>query len=229
MKINCLTFSIWAIRIVVGQAWRQDGRISAECLFFTCLWTETNYEAMVRVSKDLGSSQFQSFISFCNMKSGSKIAWNHNKARRNSWTLSLCFFHRSEYEYGFTLIHSSESQAHARGVHVTWMLTPFIKISDVTQSLITGSFRIDQKGDSVTFIVRTFHSTLFLTQRYRNIGNKVTKHTEYLNLGWVVGRIPRVIALFVSRVERGRLGEAAREFLRGKRTCLLHMSLLPNF
>ena len=76
-------------------------------------------------------------------------------------TLSLWFFHRSEYEYGFTVKHSSQSKTHARGVHVTWMLTPFIKIRDVTPSMITGSFRIDQKDDSVTFIVRTFHSTLF--------------------------------------------------------------------
>ena len=81
------------------------------------------------------------------------------KLERRLETLSL-FFHRSEFEYGFTVRHSSQSLAHARGVHVTWMLTPFVKISEVTPSFMTGSFRIEHKGDSVTFIVRTFHWTL---------------------------------------------------------------------
>ncbi|XP_078374347.1 neuropilin-1a-like [Oculina patagonica] len=70
---------------------------------------------------------------------------------------SMTMTHGSEYEYGFTVKHTSESRSNARGVHVTWMLTPFIKIKDVTPSSITGSFRIDQKGDSVTFLIDEIH------------------------------------------------------------------------
>ncbi|KAJ7391350.1 hypothetical protein OS493_018393 [Desmophyllum pertusum] len=66
---------------------------------------------------------------------------------------SMSMTHGSEYEYSFTVQHSSQSQSDARGVHVTWMLTPFIAINQVTPSSTTGSFRIDPKGDSVTFMI----------------------------------------------------------------------------
>ena len=64
---------------------------------------------------------------------------------------SLISFLRSEYEYTFLVKHSPDSQADARGVHVTWMLTPFVKISKITSSSLVGSYRVEQKDDSVTF------------------------------------------------------------------------------
>lgn len=108
---------------------------------------------------------------------------------------------------------------------MTWMLTPFIKISDVTPSLITGSFRIDQKGDSVTFIVRTFHSTLFLIQRYRNIGSKVTQTCRTFDFRLSIWQD----SLREYFCYRGHSGKAAREFSPGERTFFLDITLLTNF
>lgn len=70
---------------------------------------------------------------------------------------SLISFLRSEYEYTFLVKHSPDSQADARGVHVTWMLTPFVKISKVTSSSLVGSYRVEQKDDSVTFKAGLFY------------------------------------------------------------------------
>ncbi|XP_022795203.1 uncharacterized protein LOC111333840 [Stylophora pistillata] len=61
--------------------------------------------------------------------------------------------HGFEYRYTFTVKHSSESRSDARGVHVTWMLTPFLKFKKVDSSLMTGSLRVQQKDDSVTFLI----------------------------------------------------------------------------
>ena len=119
--------------------------------------------------------------------------------------------------------HSSQSLAHARSVHVTWMLTPFIKISEVTPSLMIGSFRIDQKGDSVTFMVRTFHWTLFWL---KNIATLIAKSPK--NTACVAGGIPLVIALF-QRQNRGRLGEAAREFLQEEKDLFVRYYIAAKF
>ena len=64
-------------------------------------------------------------------------------------------FFRSEYEYGFIVKHSSESNSDARGVHVTWILSPYVKINKVKSSSLMGSYRVGQKGDSVTFKAST--------------------------------------------------------------------------
>ena len=47
--------------------------------------------------------------------------------------------------------HDPTSRAHALGVHVTWMLTPFVKFHKVTSFQHIGSYRVEQKDDSVTF------------------------------------------------------------------------------
>lgn len=60
-------------------------------------------------------------------------------------------FFRSEYEYGFIVKHFPDSLGDALGVHVTWMLTPFVKFNKATSSSLVGSYRVEQKGDSVTF------------------------------------------------------------------------------
>ncbi|XP_074625777.1 EGF-like repeat and discoidin I-like domain-containing protein 3 [Acropora palmata] len=59
--------------------------------------------------------------------------------------------HGSAYDYGFVVSHDPTSRAHALGVHVTWMLTPFVKFHKVTSFQHIGSYRVEQKDDSVTF------------------------------------------------------------------------------
>ncbi|XP_067051240.1 uncharacterized protein [Acropora muricata] len=59
--------------------------------------------------------------------------------------------HGSAYDYGFVVSHDPASRAHALGVHVTWMLTPFVKFHKVTSFQHIGSYRVEQKDDSVTF------------------------------------------------------------------------------
>ena len=47
--------------------------------------------------------------------------------------------------------HHPDSLGDALGVHVTWMLTPFVKFNKATSSSLAGAYRVEQKGDSVTF------------------------------------------------------------------------------
>ena len=69
----------------------------------------------------------------------------------NSSTDDRTTFFRSDYDYGFTVSHDSDSLAHALGVRVIWMLTPFVKFKKVTSFQLMGKYRVEQKDDSVTF------------------------------------------------------------------------------
>ena len=61
---------------------------------------------------------------------------------------------RTSYEYGVTVKHSPESKADALAVHVTWILTPFLKFTHVTSWPTAAIYQIQERGDSVTFKVR---------------------------------------------------------------------------
>ncbi|XP_068753099.1 uncharacterized protein [Montipora capricornis] len=70
---------------------------------------------------------------------------------RHSIGNSLDIMYGSDYDYGFTVSHDSDSFADALGVHVIWMLTPFVKFKKVTSFQFMGKYRVEQKDDSVTF------------------------------------------------------------------------------